>query len=115
MRYSNVNPGGWNPLLGIEWRVCDDDGNNKMNNYTRIWMKADGQEVVVRVWIYDAVDRIRIRPDRRPCDFTLTDIVLLVPDLPTGPKVGDGVADIEAGGAPGGDRRRRTGPRSPSR
>ena len=50
--------------------------------YGQGYIKPDGHEVTVPVWIDDKVDRIRIRPDRRRCDFTRPEIVLMLPDPP---------------------------------
>src|SRR5262249_46660704 len=101
MRYSNVNPGGWTPMFYVDWRTTGDEGNGKQwKSYEHLFLKANGQEVTVPVWIDDAVDRIRIRPDIRPCDFTLSDIVLLVPDRPTDAKAkSDRSHQIVSGGS----------------
>lgn len=80
MKYSSVNPGGWNPVLQVGWRACGEGQTRQWRAYQHILLKSDSREVVVPVWIYDTVDRIRICPDKRPCDFTLSEIVLLVPE-----------------------------------
>jgi hypothetical protein len=86
MRYSSENPGGWNPLLEVGWRRHSEEHGKEWRRYEHLQLRS-GVPKVVTGWIYDTVDRIRIRPDIRPCDFTLSDVVLLVPDPPTDPTV----------------------------
>jgi hypothetical protein len=87
LRYSNVNPGGWTPLFEVGWRTCGDEEQGKQWKSHDQWRLASGGQLfTIPLWIDDTVDRIRIRPDKRPCDFTLSDIVLLVLDPPTDPK-----------------------------
>ena len=47
-------------------------------------------------WAYDTVDRIRIRPDIRPCDFTISDLVLLVTEPQPGRQAEDHPSHEEA-------------------
>src|SRR5262249_42461914 len=90
MRYSDVNPGGWVPMFEVDWRKARDEKHGTQWKSYELWLlKADGREVTVPVWIDDTVDRIRIRPDGRPCDFTLSDIVLLLPDPEKDPEAED--------------------------
>jgi hypothetical protein len=89
-RYSDVNPSGWLPMFGVDWRKAGAEKHGtQWKSYEHWHLKADGREVTVPVWMDDTVDRIRIRPDKRPCDFTLSDIVLLVSVPATDPQTED--------------------------
>lgn len=44
------------------------------------WLLPLGKEVEIPVWICGTLDQIRIYPDKRPCEFTISEIVLLLPD-----------------------------------
>jgi hypothetical protein len=80
LRYSNRDNGGFYPFFQVRWR--DSGAAEKFEDH-RFWhcfLPHDGREVEIPVWLYRTVDQIQIIPDIRPCDFTITEMVLLLPD-----------------------------------
>jgi hypothetical protein len=82
MKYANVNPGGWVPFLAVEFRTVDPERGRHWRTLENRFLKPDGRVTGVGFWLDATVDKVRIKPDIRPCDFTLSDIVLLLPDQP---------------------------------
>jgi hypothetical protein len=99
MTYSTVNPGGWVPIFVVAFRAVDLENGRSWRILDHLYLKADGRASDMRFWFDATVDRVQIRPDVRPCDFTLSDVELLVPDPPWEP-AGVGLPD-DAGVARG--------------
>jgi len=36
--------------------------------------------VDVPIWFFDTIDQIQIHPDKRPCDFSIFSVTLLLPE-----------------------------------
>jgi hypothetical protein len=49
-------------------------------NYIHRDLPGDGREVEVPIWLCRTLRWISVHPDKRPCDFTLPTITLLVPE-----------------------------------
>jgi hypothetical protein len=99
IKYSGTNALSSVPWLHITWR--DSSKNEEFvepggtgRRHFHPWLLPSGQEVEIPVWICDTLDQIRIYPDRVPCDFTISEIVLLVPESRPGsePKSATSVA-----------------------
>jgi hypothetical protein len=103
MRYSNHNSGGWSPNLWVDFRVVGEDEYRQWRSFEELFVKPDRPETEVGFWVDATVDRVRIRPDIRPCDFTLNNVVLLVPDPPREPAGGGLPGDPEGARREGGD------------
>jgi hypothetical protein len=43
------------------------------------WNLPTGRDRTTTVWIDDVISQIRIQPDNRPCEFTLSELTLLLP------------------------------------
>ncbi len=90
IRYSSRNSVGKNPWFQMTWRdsrkneAFVERGGFGPRRFIH-WLLPLDEEVEVRVWIGATLDQIRIYPDKRPCDFTLSEIVLLLPDAASSP------------------------------
>jgi hypothetical protein len=80
IRYSNKNNGGFYPYFQFLWRDSAAGEKFEYHRYFHGALPHDGREVEIPVWLYTTIDQIRIIPDIRPCDFTISEIVLLLPD-----------------------------------
>jgi hypothetical protein len=79
IRYSSTNEQGFYPYFEVFMHEPQRPPGLGLDRY---WQGSipTGKEVDVPIWIYKTIDRIRIHPDKRPCDFTIAEIVLLLPD-----------------------------------
>ena len=77
LKYCSKNAGGWDPTPHIGWRTCDEERGKQWKGRQRVFLKSGVAETVT--WrVYDTIDRLYIQPDIRPCEFTITDLFLLV-------------------------------------
>ena len=52
------------------------------------------------VWICDTLDQIRIYPDKRPCDFSISEVTLLLPESDPAPNQKPAKRVTESGSPP---------------
>ena len=78
IRFSHSNDERMMPYFQLFWRERHRGEFADPNRYCHFQLATGGKEVEVPVWIYDRIDQIRIHPDRRPCDFKISEIVLLL-------------------------------------
>jgi hypothetical protein len=70
-------------VLQTEWKQSGRNDFSTGERVSRLTLPAtnpDGRphsEVIV--WVRDTIDQFRVRPDNKPWDFTLAEVVLLVP------------------------------------
>jgi hypothetical protein len=85
IKYSSRNALGKNRWLQLTWRNSRkheefvDQGGMGRRHFLH-WLLPLDKEVEIPVWICDTLDQIRFYPDKRPCEFTVSHIVLLLPD-----------------------------------
>ena len=79
IKYSSTNPEGLNPYFQVFTHKPGSPPSFGKDRYFHVDLPT-GHEVDVPVWLYKTIDRIRIHPDKRPCAFTISEIVLLLPD-----------------------------------
>jgi hypothetical protein len=79
IRYSSTNEEGFNPYFEVFMHEPERPPGLGIDKYMQRNLPT-GREIDVPVWIYKTIDRIRVHPDKRPCDFTISEIVLLLPD-----------------------------------
>lgn len=80
IRYSSTNPEGLNPYFEVFLRNSRLDEDFGKRRYLHVDLPSDGQEVDVPIWFFDTFDQIQIHPDKRPCDFTISSVTLLLPE-----------------------------------
>jgi hypothetical protein len=78
IKYSSTNKEGLNPYFQVFMHEPGRPPGSDVVRYRHVSLPT-GKEVDVPVWIYKTIDRIRVHPDKRPCDFTISEIVLLLP------------------------------------
>ncbi len=79
IRYSSTNEQGFNPYFEVFMHKPERPAGVETERYMQGSLPT-GKEVDVPIWIYKTIDRIRVHPDKRPCDFTISEIVLLLPE-----------------------------------
>jgi hypothetical protein len=73
IRWSHSN--GYTTFFRAFWRRSDRSEFPKQHQY--YW--SYGLEEPLTIYIADTIDQIRIHPDVKPIDFTISEIALLVP------------------------------------
>ncbi len=68
IRYSSTNEQGLNPYFEVFMHEPYRPPGLGIDRYMQRTLPA-GTEVDVPIWIYKTIDRIRVHPDKRPCDF----------------------------------------------
>ena len=79
IRYSSTNQQGFNPYFEVFMHEPLRPREFGIDKYMQRTLPT-GKQIDVPIWIYKTIDRIRVHPDKRPCDFTISEIVLLLPD-----------------------------------
>jgi hypothetical protein len=79
IKYSSTNNERLNPHFQVFMHKPGRPPGSDVDQYRHLTLPT-GKEVEVPIWIYKTIDRIRIHPDKRPCDFTISEIVLLIPE-----------------------------------
>lgn len=77
IRYSHANPEGTPARFRIAWRGPGQREFPAEQQYGN-WTLPTGPERTTTVWVDDLVAQIRVQPDNRPCEFTITELTLLV-------------------------------------
>ena len=77
--FSHESSDGQSPYFQVQWRACGEQEFTEDRSYAHFELPTSGQTVEVPVWIYETIDQIRICPDKRPCRFSIAEIVLLLP------------------------------------
>ncbi len=80
IRYSSTNPEGLNPYFELFTRNSLLEADFGKRRYLHVDLPSDGREVDVPIWLFDTIDQIQIHPDKRPCDFTISSVTLLLPE-----------------------------------
>ncbi len=84
LRYSHHNERASPAVFRCQWRhpgAADDHPQPEWTTQKR-WLET-GSDRQVTIWVWDTVDRFRLRPDDKPFTFKVSEIVLLIP--PPGP------------------------------
>jgi hypothetical protein len=79
IRLSTANKEGLNPYFEVYMHEPGRPPGQTIERYM-LGSLPNGTEVDVPIWIYKTIDRIRIHPDKRPCAFTISEIVLVLPE-----------------------------------
>ena len=61
------------------------------------WLAPPGAEAEVTVWICGTLDQIRIYPDKRACDFSISEVTLLLPESESAPNQKPATGATESG------------------
>jgi hypothetical protein len=80
IRYSHVGPDGTPARFRLAWRrpgQHDFPAEQQVAN----WNLPTGTNQKIIVWIDDVVSQIRLQPDNRRCQFTISELTLLVPPV----------------------------------
>ena len=110
IKYSSKNAVGKNPWFQMTWRNSQksedfvERGGPGRRRFLH-WLLPLGKEVEFPVWICNTLDQIRIYPDKRPCEFTISEIVLLLPDSKSSPNTKPATSATEPVVQPAGERR----------
>jgi hypothetical protein len=83
LRYSSRNAEGINATCQVLWRNSQKNEQflDRLSMEPRsylYWLTPPGEPTDITVWICDVLDQLRVYPDKRPCDFTIDEIVLLL-------------------------------------
>jgi hypothetical protein len=89
IKYSCANAEGIHPWLQVTWRNSRHEpfierGGVQPRRFID-WLVPIGEDVVIPIWVYGTVDEIRIYPDKRPCEFAISEITLLLPETAAPP------------------------------
>jgi hypothetical protein len=90
IKFSTRNSLGKNPWFQMTWRDSRKneeflEGGGKKPRRFLHWLLPLGEQVELPVWICSTLDQLRIYPDKRPCEFTISEIALLLPDTKSPP------------------------------
>jgi hypothetical protein len=78
LSYSHSNPDGAPARFRLAWRGPAQLGPLGETQYGD-WNLPTGPGRTTTVWIDELINQLRIQPDNRPCEFTLTELTLLLP------------------------------------
>jgi len=87
IKYSSKNAAGRHPWFQMSWR--DTRKNQEFVERAApgveprcfmYWASPSGEEKELTVWICRTLDQIRVSPDKQPCEFTISEMTLLLPD-----------------------------------
>jgi hypothetical protein len=95
LRYSYCGTAHAPPAFEVSWARGNQGQSSKRKAVRRLQLQADAGDTdpeeepqvtakVLTLWVNDTVEQLHIRPDNRPCLFSLSDIVLLVPPTEDG-------------------------------
>ena len=85
IKYSNQNNGGYIPYFQVRWRDSRRGEKFADHWYHHSQLPVNVREREIPVWIYATVNEIQIIPDIRPCDFSISEVMLLLPDSEASP------------------------------
>src|SRR5262249_38771257 len=83
IKFSSKNPQKLPPIFWVDMGCGDEQETSQVMHYIHRDLPGDGREVEVPIWLCRTLRWISVHPDKRPCDFTLPTITLLVPESDT--------------------------------
>jgi hypothetical protein len=90
IKYSSKNQENLNPIFRV-WLGCGKaEDESYFVHYIHRDLPRNGEVVEVPIWLYRELRWIRIQPDKRPCDFTLPEIILRIPESESERRESDG-------------------------
>jgi hypothetical protein len=79
IRYSHSSTDGGPAHFRLAWRSPGQFDFPAEQQYGN-WTLATGQNLSTTVWIDATVSQFRLQPDNRPCDYTISELTLLLQD-----------------------------------
>jgi hypothetical protein len=80
IRYSSKNPQQMHPIFWADLGCGRRSETSLVMRYIHRDLPGDGREVEVPIWLCRTLRWVDIQPDKRPCEFTMPSITLLVPE-----------------------------------